>query len=259
MDWNLKLRTKLHKLTLKSLVGMALQKPELDDEYRWEVINELCGRSDLQTIQLVQKLFSAHNWRKRTLAVDIICQLSSRDKGLPYSPYGCKCAKNILIQSLTDNHAKVIEAAIYGLGHRKVIDALPLLLSFTTHKNVIFRQALSFALQQYNSLEAIQALISLATDIDDETRNWATFALGSIHQEIDTPQIREILWLNTQDSYQDVIDEALAGLVIRKDPKVYELIIKILQTEDSIPSSLFNAIEEISDPVLIELLRSYTK
>lgn len=137
------------------------------------------------------------------------------------------------------------------------MEALPRLLSFTTHKNVHLRQALSFALQQYDSPESIQALIKLAKDVDDETRNWATFALGSIHEAIDTPQIREILWLNTQDPYQDVVDEALSGLVIRKDPKVRALIIKILQTKESIPSNLFYAVKETNDPELLEILTKF--
>lgn len=72
MDWDLKLCTKLQSLTLKSLVEMALQKTSLDDEFRWNVINELRSRDNLQTIQLVQKLLTAYNWRKRVLAVDII-------------------------------------------------------------------------------------------------------------------------------------------------------------------------------------------
>lgn len=257
MDWDLRLCTKLQSLALKSLVGMALQKTDLEDDFRLNVVNELRSRNNVQTIQLVQKLLTAYNWRKRVLALDIICQLSSQEKGLPYSPYGYEYAKNILIQSLTDDHPKVIETTIYGLGHRKVVEALPQLLFFTTHKNVHLRQALSFALQQYDSPESIQALIKLAKDVDDETRNWATFALGSIHSEIDTPQIREILWLNTQDPYQDVVDEALSGLVIRKDPKVRELIIKILQTKESIPSNLFYAVKETNDPELLEILTKF--
>jgi HEAT repeat protein len=63
---------------------------------------------------------------------------------------------------------------------------------------------------------SVQALIDLSTDHDDDVRDWATFALGSLCQ-VDTAQVREALFARVSDEDADVRGEALVGLATRGD------------------------------------------
>jgi hypothetical protein len=69
------------------------------------------------------------------------------------------------------------------------------------------------------SPHAIEALIALSADPDGETRDWATFGLGSQLEEEDTDAIRDALAARLDDPDGDTSGEALLGLALRRDPR----------------------------------------
>lgn len=248
-----RLRKHVPKLSLKSLIGIALQETDLEESHiYWLIVHELQFRATPQTLQATQTLFHSKNWRKRVLAINIISQMLLPTQ--PYQPYAVKEAQEILLTALHDIHPAVILAAIYGLGHRATVEALPDLLTFSKHKDAKYRHAVTFALTSYDNDSAIETLLVLATDPDDNVRDWATFALGSLHDEIDTPNLRERLWLNCSDENLIISGEALVGLAKRKDRRVYDLVLKRLEICEPTDFFIQEAVQEMDCPALYKVL-----
>lgn len=232
------------RLSLKSLTASALQ--DWDSDTSWEVIHVLRTRAEPETVQLIQKLFRARNWRKRALAVNIICQLQIRSSdGSPNQDYAVETSHEILLAALEDSHQQVIGAALFGLGHRKTAKAIPAVVAYAEHPSEDIRYAVAFALGGNDDEASIAALLKLATDIDDDVRDWATFGLGSLCMA-DTPEVRECLWRNTQDGNEVVRGEALAGLACRHDERTIPLLMQAL-VDDEVRVYALEAAETMAD------------
>src|SRR5436190_18547566 len=91
------------------------------------------------------------------------------------------------------------------------IEATARLASFRSHTSADVRCALAYALGGRTDAIAIDALISLSTDGDTDTRNWATFALGSLSDD-NSPAIRDALAARLMDADREVRGEAMVGL-----------------------------------------------
>lgn len=241
------------RLSLKSLIVSALQ--DWDSDASWEVIHVLRTRAELETVQLIQKLFRSRNWRKRALAVNIICQLQIRSSdGSPNQDYAVETSHEILLAALEDSHQQVAEAALFGLGHRKTAKAIPTMVAYAKHFSKDIRYAVAFALGGNDDEASIAALLSLAGDIDDDVRDWAIFGLGSLCTA-DTPEVRECLWCNTRDENEDVRGEALAGLACRHDERTIPLLMQAL-VGDEVRVYALEAAETMADPHLYSPLKA---
>lgn len=97
------------------------------------------------------------------------------------------------------------------------------------------------------------ALIRLSEDAVAETRDWATFGLGSI-LVLDTPEVRRALAAGLDDTDFDTCCEALVGLAERKDPRAFSRTLELLQS-DSFPRLAVDAARALADPRLLEALR----
>jgi HEAT repeat protein len=64
--------------------------------------------------------------------------------------------------------------------------------------------------------ETPAVLLLLMKDPDDEVRNWATFSLGQ-QTQYDSPEIRSALRECLNDTFEDVREEAIWGLALRRD------------------------------------------
>ncbi len=79
--------------------------------------------------------------------------------------------------------------------------------------------------------DAIATIIELMDDSDDNVRDWATFALGT-QCKMDTPEIREALRKRLADGYEEARDEAIWGLVQRKDEYAINELLRRLTSEE---------------------------
>jgi len=76
-------------------------------------------------------------------------------------------------------------------------------------------------------------------DDDDEVRNWATFGLASASvagpgrlRTLDSIAIRDALRKRLNDSFDEVRDEAIWGLALRKEPAALGILLARLSSEE---------------------------
>lgn len=240
-------------LSLKSLVGMALQDWGSDDS--WKAISELQMRGSPEALTLAHRLAKSRNYRKRALGLYMASQLRWRQKGVPFGSieYALEETQEMLLAGLHDICSEVLYAAISGFGHRPHPLALPELIKFASHPEQKIRFEVAVALGRYSEADSIDALLRLAKDDSDAVRDWATFGIGSI-QEVDNPKVRDLLWANLQDTDEDVRGEALVGLAIRKDEGIIPVLLELLDTNCRVFE--LTAAESVASPLLLERLNT---
>lgn len=216
--------------SVRSLVGMALQDRE-EDELYWACVGQLRLFRTEDQVTWIRCNFTSRNWRKRVLAVNIICQLGCPVKdGVPWEPLQLELAREILGQALRDECWQVVEAAIFGLGHRNFPEFLPDMLEFIGDPHEGIRHGLAFSLGDYPQREAAEALLELMGDTSSLVRDWATFGLGSLSEQ-DSPAVRDGLLVAASDTEPEVRGEALVGLARRGDERGKALVLQALDDE----------------------------
>lgn len=245
-----KLRKHNKKLRTSRLVRVALRR--WDTDAGWRATAELQMRGSPQTLQLVKELANSLSWRKRSLGMYIASQLRKRENATS-TEYAIDETQLFLLAGLCDGHDEVIRAAISGMGHRPHPNALNALIEFASHHSSLVRWNVAVALGSYNVAPAIGALLTLMQDPDSAVRDWATFGIGSL-QTADTPDIREALWRNLDDSDDDVSGEALVGLAERRDCRVVDYLRMRLSPDSRVYE--LDAAEILADPELLSMLQS---
>ena len=238
--------------TLRRLVRIALRNA--NEDVSWRAASELRMRGSPATLALARTLSASLSWRRRRLGLWIASQLRQR-RGrdlLRSVEFALEETQALLLAGLLDSHDEVVQAAVSGMGHRPHPDGLSHLLQLSTHPSAGLRWDVAIALAKYEEPDAIDALLRLATDPDDDVRDWATFGLGSI-QTADTPAIRALLWKNLHDADSDVRGEALVGLAERGDPRAIDHLEAHLSL-DSLGYEL-NAAERLASPRLLSALQ----
>lgn len=201
---------------------MALQ--EWDTDASWNAIDHLRERSTPDTVALCQRLFRSRNWRKRALAVNVMCQLHVHATPRPpYAEYAVPQAHAMLLDALRDPSPLVVAAAAFGCGHRRTPEAIDALVALATHPSSDVRRGVAFGLCFRDDARATDTLLQLAGDTDDDVRDWATFGLTHM-PAWDTPAIRERLWQNARDVSDKVREEALCALANRGDAQAEALL-----------------------------------
>lgn len=206
--------------TAKELVNTAIS--DFPSDSAWIAITVLQYRGSKEEYDAAIPLLNSGDSRLREIGVHIIGQLGWENVSLQ------KETVSLLIDKLRDQSASVVAAAATALGHRHDSRSVPYLLELRQHADPDVRLGVVLGLSQYDDREAVDGLIELSRDIDDEVRNWATFALGS-QINIDTPSLREALFQRLQDDNSEIRGEALVGLARRKDERVMEAVAHALE------------------------------
>jgi HEAT repeat protein len=104
------------------------------------------------------------------------------------------------------------------------------LIEMKCHSDAHIRWAVALGMCGCTEIAAIQTLIELMEDPDDDVRNWATFELGT-QCDADSSEIREALQKRLEDSFSEARDEAVWGLAKRKDSLDLRLLLERLESE----------------------------
>jgi HEAT repeat protein len=249
-------RNRNKRRSLQRLVRHAVRRWESDAG--WAVIAELQMRGNLQTLSRVRSLVASPNWRHRAVGLGVASQLRCRtNRSMSRSEeYALEETQAMLLAGLRDRRDEVIAVAACGFSHRPHPAALPDLVALSGHSDASMRFNLTLALGRYAEPDAIAALLRLARDSDALVRDWATFGLGTL-QEVDTTDVRQLLWENLHDEDEVVRGEALAGLAQRQDPRVTPYLIETL--DDACRVYELEAAEAVADPALLEPLRAVAR
>lgn len=145
----------------------------------------------------------------------------------------------------------VLADACTALGHLRDPRAIPSLVDLRAHPETSVRFGVVFGLSGHDSQEAIDGLVELSADSDEDVRDWATFGLGQLI-ETDTPAIRAALHARVDDPCTAVRGEAIEGLATRGDRSVVPFLIRELLDGVSLP--LLNAATALANPDLCEAL-----
>jgi HEAT repeat protein len=131
-----------------------------------------------------------------------------------------------------ENEVQPLSSAIHALGHLDDPKAIPLIIAYQKHPVAEIRFAATCALGSFpNDPEAVEALIGLTSDADDDVRDWAVFGLGN-PGEADSAEIRDAIFARLSDSNGDVREEAMVGLARRKDKRVLPALLTALNQSE---------------------------
>ncbi|BAZ06593.1 HEAT repeat domain-containing protein [Calothrix sp. NIES-3974] len=221
----------LDKSCTQEIIQTALTT-ENEDVY-WDLVHILRIRGGDEEFTAASHLCEGKNPQERTLGVNILAQLGTTQGNFCTRERG-----EILLKLLSYEEDENVLAAIgYAFGHLQDARGIFPLIKFKNHANCNVRMGVVFGLSCQEDESAIQALIELSGDVDNEVRNWATFGLGS-QIAIDTPAIRDALYQriisevedDKDDTVAEIRGEALLGLAIRKDQRVIEPLITELES-----------------------------
>jgi len=205
-------------------VTLARREPVLQSHEYWEHVRVLHFRSGRDVFEEAIGLCSNAEAVRRAVGADILAQLGVRD-GVAVFPFADESA-GPLVALLADTEPTVIASALYALGH--LCRGEPgHLARLSTHASEEVRHALAYALGGRSDSVSIATLVALSGDVDADTRDWATFALGSLLED-DSPAIRDALAARLNDPDDDVRAEAIAGLLQRRDERAVQPLLQEL-------------------------------
>jgi len=217
----------------------------------WENIRELRKRPNKEVYNKAFKLANSKIEKEKIIGIYVLAQLG-------FNPRFQQEKTVDLYFNLLENEksSKVISVILSSISHNNENlneKQISKLIEFKTHKFINVRFQLTLALSCLENENAIKTLIELSNDRDSDTRNWATFGIGT-QVENDTEEIRIALWNRVTDKDKITRLEAISGLAKRKDRKIKNILKTELENIDEDGSLILESIELFNDKDFVPLL-----
>lgn len=217
----------------------------------WENIRELRKRPNKEVYNKAFKLASSEIEKEKIIGIYVLAQLGF------YPRFQQNKTVDLYFKLLENEKSpKVISAILSSISHNNENlneKQILKLIKFKTHKSVNVRFELALALSSLENKNAIKTLIELSNDKDSDTRNWATFGIGT-QLDNNTEEIRTALWNRVTDKDEITRLEAISGLAKRKERKIKEVLKSELENIDENGSLILESIELLNDKDFIPLL-----
>lgn len=240
-------------------------KGDFYDDTPWEAISFLRHSGTIETFEKVfqraLEFINSDEPLKRARGINVLAQLGCTSE----NPSGIHPEKRleIALNHLTDPSEMVVEASAWALANMRGEKAIKALLTMRHSSNADVRHAIALGLLGETSPEAIETLIQLTQDVDDDVRDYATWSLGSEPVSgplTNSPAIREALRNRLNDTCEAVHQEAIWGLAIRKDLEGMRILLDRFETDKAVMGDQEAAEyllekENISDLEILEGLR----
>lgn len=174
--------------------------------------------------------------------------------GTPKFPFAEMSIPILLSRIEKDSSPDVRAAAAAGIGHLSAkvgssgLSGLALAAKDISPK---VRACAAFSLGRITDAVAIELLLKLTHDKDDEVRSWAAFGLSALGQ--DTLDIRSRLVELLADLHCDVREEAIVGLAKLKDHRVFDALQEAL-SQQVVLSAFIEAAGDLGDKRLLPAL-----
>ena len=236
----------INKLFERTLLG------EYDDDGAWDAVRALWHIGSRGVFERAAEWCTATDLLRRARGADILAQIGKTAEH-PTTLYAEESFPILVAMSAGEPEWQPLSSAIAALGHLENPAAIPLLCQHSHHTNEAVRFHVACALGCFpNDENGAATMLELMSDTDSDVRDWATFGLGVLG-DLDTPRIREALFLNLSDSDNDVREEAMAGLAKRHDLRVLQPLLAELSAGD--PSvCLIEAAESLLDGLDLDQL-----
>ena len=208
------------------LIEQALAAAAGSEERRTPV-RDLQRRHDRETFDAAMALCRSEDPRRRVLGIDILSQLGYLENDAD-RPFREPTIVWLLELAEIEDAIDVLSEIGTGLGHLKDARAIDLLVRMAGHESPAVRFGAVEGLLGHDDDRAVDALVTLSTDVAARVRDWATFGLGSLIER-DTPQVREALMARLEDTDPDTRGEALVGLAARGDRRAIEPLLAELE------------------------------
>src|SRR5882724_11145237 len=204
---------------------------DYDDRAAWEAVSALRRIGDREVFDRAAAWCQSANPLESARGADILAQLGKTiehpSNAFPEDSYVAVCQ---MLQQ--ENEIQPLSSAIHALGHLDNPEAIPVIVGYQEHSASDVRFSVACALGSFpNDLQAIQSLLVLTRDADDDVRDWAVFGLGNLG-DADSPEIRDALFSRLSDSNADVREEAMVGLAKRKDKRVLQALFAALNQSE---------------------------
>jgi HEAT repeat protein len=230
-------------LSPEKLIARALSRPLLDGDAYWDIVQDLHLLGGAEVFEAACRLCASTDPVQRELGADIMAQAYFDD---PTMRDRAVLALIALVE--WDTNLDVVYSASIGLGHRGDSRAVPALLRWAHCPDAAIRYGVVFGLLGQEDERAIQTLIELSSDADEDVRDWATCGLGTMSQT-DTPALRAALVARLNDPHDDTRAEALVGLARRRDERVVPYVLRELES-DCVGTLTVEAAKNLADPRL---------
>jgi HEAT repeat protein len=201
---------------------------DYDDDAPWEAVSALRRIGTREIFVRAAEWCNSENPLLRARGADVLSQLGKtwehRSNSFPEEAY-------LVVSTLLQREKEQLplNSAIAALGHIQNPQAIPFIVEYRNHLSPKIRFTVACALGNFpNHPGAMETLLTLTQDADDDVRDWATFGLGVL-SDSDSPEIRDALFRRVSDSNEDVREEAMVGLSKRTDPKVLPHLIAALE------------------------------
>jgi HEAT repeat protein len=203
-------------------------KGEYDDEAPWHAVHALQDIGSREVLETASAWCRSDSPLKRARGAAVLAQLGKTAEH-PKNKFPEESFNVVAAMAESEKHIEALSSAIHALGHIGAPRAIPLLVRYSTHPESEIRFAVACACGSFaGESPIVVVLLELMRDSDEDVRDWATFGLGTL-STIDTPEIRDAFADHLNDSSSDVVDEALAGLAQRRDPRALPLILERLR------------------------------
>ncbi|TCR62633.1 HEAT repeat domain-containing protein [Bosea sp. BK604] len=220
------------------LIELALVELDRNDDDPCPCIVSLQERGTRDVLDAARAQCASADPKRRQLGALILGQLGSR-RGRTFPE---ECCDTLLDLVEKERNLDALVVTIYAFGHLGHPRAEPALIARFRHRSSRVRRGVAFSLVNAChplSQHAVEALLQLMEDREEQVRDWATTGIG-FAVEFDGTDIRNtLLQRSTQDDDEITRAEALHGLARRNDMRALPLLIAELSAADSRPY-LFN-------------------
>jgi HEAT repeat protein len=218
---------------------------DYDDELPWNAVHTLRNLGTRQVFVRAAEWCNSESPLKRARGTDVLAQIG-RTSEHPHNNFPDESFLIVLKLVQRESHPLPLLSAIHALGHIGNPLALPFVIQNCNHISPDVRFAVVCALGKFaDDPRAVQALLAMMHDADEDVRDWATFGLGVLG-DADSSEIRDALCKRIRDPNRDVREEAILALSKRKELRAIPALLAELNHPD-MSDRLKNAAESYLD------------
>ena len=233
--------------SVDELLAAVLADSSDDDSY-WDTIWSLQQRGTREVFDQAVALGRSSCPHERSIGATLLGQ-----NLIPDRRRVDECLSRLLAMLSLEKDPDVLYAILCALSHLKRPETIDPALGFLDHADADVRYGVVHALLTHEDPRAIAGLIRLSRDPSSDVRDWAIFGLGSMVDEVDTPELRQALMDRLDDEDGPTRTEAIIGLASRQAFGVLPVLQRILASSDVCCGDV-EAAGLLGDPCLLPLL-----